>query len=106
MLYDWRDAVKCHPTAVPPADELDIPALKERYRQEGGRRVRPEAPAQYIHLQAEQHKFADAYESDPHMEMVPREPIVEDLDVAILGAGWSGILAGVHLRNAGVENVR
>src|SRR3546814_2193178 len=36
----------------------------------------------------------------------PRAPIHEDLDVAILGAGFSGIMAGVHLRNAGVSTFR
>ena len=30
----------------------------------------------------------EAYEGDPHMAVVPRTPIVEDLDVAILGAGY------------------
>src|SRR3546814_6436415 len=42
----------------------------------------------------------------PHMPVHPRAPIHEDLDVAILGAGFSGIMAGVHLRNAGVSTFR
>src|SRR3546814_10806794 len=49
---------------------------------------------------------ASSYEADPHMPVRPRAPSHEDLDVAILGAGVSGIMAGVHLRNAGVSTFR
>ena len=38
--------------------------------------------------------------------VAPRDAITEDLDVAILGAGWSGILAGYHLKKAGVSTFR
>ena len=97
--------MKCHPTQVPPADELDIPAIRERYRYERERRLRPEGANQYIRPE-QQNEFADVYEADPHMQVAPRESLSEDIDVAILGAGWSGILAGVHLHNAGVASFR
>jgi cation diffusion facilitator CzcD-associated flavoprotein CzcO len=97
--------VTCQPTQVPAPDEIDIEAIRQRYRQERDRRLRPKGQDQYIHLNPEG-DFAGAYEADPHMDVAPREPIVEDLDVAILGAGWSGIMAGVHLHNAGVGNFR
>ena len=35
--------------------------------------------------------------ADPHMPVVPRDAIAEDLDVAVLGGGWCGVLAGYHL---------
>ena len=34
---------------------------------------------------------------------MPRAPISEDIDVAILGAGWSGLLTAYHLKQAGVK---
>jgi cation diffusion facilitator CzcD-associated flavoprotein CzcO len=93
----------CQPTNVPPAEELDIPAIRERYSQERVRRLRPEGGNQYVRAEG---GFAEAYEADPHMPTIAREPVDEDLDVAILGGGFSGIMAGVHLRNAGVGTFR
>jgi cation diffusion facilitator CzcD-associated flavoprotein CzcO len=93
----------CRVTDVPAPEEIDIAALRERYRHERDKRLRREGQAQYLKTEDD---FAQSYESDPHMPVVARAPIVEDLDVAILGAGFSGIMAGVHLRNAGVENFR
>ena len=93
--------MKCKPTDTP--GNVDIPALRERYRQERDKRLRPEGQKQYAKVREE---FSDTYTADPHMPVVPRDPVSEDLDVAILGAGWSGILAAYHLRNAGVCSFR
>lgn len=93
----------CKPTRVPAPDDIDIEALRTRYRWERLRRLRPEGQDQYVRAEAD---FAETYETDPYMVMEPRDPISEEIDVAVLGAGWSGIMAGVHLRNAGVTNFR
>lgn len=95
--------MKVEPTNVPPASEVDIPALKEKYRQERDKRIRPEGQKQYSKIREE---FREEYIEDPHMPITPRDPVVEDLDVAVLGTGWSGIMASYHLRNAGVTNFR
>ena len=91
------------PTELPAADEIDIPALKERYRQERDRRIRKDGQNQYVKPVDD---FADVYEADPYTPVVPRQPLDEDIEVAILGGGWSGILAGVELRRAGVSGFR
>lgn len=93
--------MKCEPTNAPPAEEIDIPALREKYRHERDKRVRPEGQKQYVQPVDD---FAETYEGDPHMPVVPREPISKDIDVAVLGGGWSGLLAGVQLRKAGISN--
>ena len=95
--------MKCEPTQTPAPDEIDIAAIRERYRQERDKRLRSEGQAQYVKTEGE---FAASYADDPHMPVQPRAPISEDIDVAILGAGFSGIMAGVHLRNAGVTTFR
>jgi cyclohexanone monooxygenase len=95
--------MECLPTQTPAADDIDIPALRAKYAYERDKRLVPEGHSQFVLPEG---KFADAYEADPHMPVVPRDPIAEDLDVAILGAGWSGILAGYHLERAGVETFR
>ncbi len=94
----------CKPTNVPPPSEIDIPALKEKYRYERDKRINRAGQKQY--LRSEGGEFVETYEGDPHMPVVPREPVVEDVDVVVLGAGLSGLLAGVHLRKAGVKNFR
>ncbi|WP_275226424.1 flavin-containing monooxygenase [Novosphingobium album (ex Liu et al. 2023)] len=94
----------CLKTNVPAPEDVDIPALKEKYRQERDKRIRREAGGQYA--APEDHLVHDTREHDPFTPVVPRDAIVEDLDVAILGAGWTGILAGFHLTRAGVTNFR
>jgi cation diffusion facilitator CzcD-associated flavoprotein CzcO len=95
--------MNCKTTNVPPATEIDIPAIREKYRHERDKRIRPEGQKQYTKVKEE---FVHEYEDDPHLPVIPRDPISEDLDVAILGTGWSGILAAYHLKNAGVSTFR
>ncbi len=93
----------CEPTRTPEPHEIDIPALRERYRQERDKRLRREGQQQYVRTAED---YAASYEADPHLPVQPRPAISEDLDVAILGGGFSGLMAGVHLRNAGVHTFR
>lgn len=96
----------CHPTKTPPADSIDIPAIRQKYYHERDKRVVRSAADQYVHVGHHGDAFAEVYEGDPHMPVIPRDPISEDLDVAVLGGGWTGILAGYHLQNAGVSDFR
>ncbi|WAJ45503.1 NAD(P)/FAD-dependent oxidoreductase [Mycobacterium sp. Aquia_216] len=91
----------CGPTQTP--DDFDIDALREKYRQEREKRLRKEGSRQYIELEDD---FAGYYETDPYTPVTPRAPIVEDLDVAVLGGGFAGLLSGAYLKKAGVEDVR
>jgi cyclohexanone monooxygenase len=90
----------CSPTQVPAADEIDVEALRKRYAFERDRRLRPDAGDQYLKTERD---YAQTFEADPHMPVTPRDPISEDLDVAVLGGGFSGVMTGVHLRNSGVS---
>lgn len=91
------------PSDVPAAEEIDVAALRRKYAAERARRMRGDGQRQYL---AAERDFADVYEADPHMPVVPRAPLSEEIEVAILGGGWTGIMAGVHLRDAGVSNFR
>ena len=93
--------MKCAPTQTP--DEIDLPALRERYRQERERRLRSDTSNQYVRTKDE---FAETYEVDPYTPVKQRAPISEDIDLAILGAGFTGILAGVHATKAGIKSFR
>ena len=95
--------MRCSPSQVPEAAELDIDQLKARYRQQRDRRIRSDGQQQY---QRTSGSDDGTYAHDPHQSVTPREAIHEDLEVAVLGAGWSGLLTSVHLRKAGVAQIR
>lgn len=88
---------------LPSSAEIDMTALQARYREERDKRMRSEGQNQYVRPVEE---FADNYEADPYTPVTPRAAVTEDIDVAVLGAGWSGILAGIHLRKAGISSFR
>ncbi|WP_327708263.1 NAD(P)/FAD-dependent oxidoreductase [Streptomyces sp. NBC_00464] len=86
---------------TPSPDELS--ALRGRYRRERERRVRPDGPRQYRAAEAE----FGFYAADPYVaEQGEREPLCDTVDVAVIGGGFGGILAGARLRQRGVERVR
>lgn len=91
----------CESPKAPLVTDLDILALREKYRQERNKRLRKEGQSQYVEPVG---AFSSAYESDPHMPVEPRAPLTLEIDVAILGAGFCGLLTAVELKKAGVEN--
>jgi cation diffusion facilitator CzcD-associated flavoprotein CzcO len=96
-------SMSCEPTKTVAPSTIDIPRLREKYRQERDKRIISEATAQYVRPTGE---FAQTYAADPHTPVTPRKPISEDLDVAVLGAGWTGLLTSYHLKQAGVSTFR
>ena len=93
----------CQPTQTPPPESFNIPALREKYLAERDKRLNVRATAQYVRAAGE---FVENYEADPHMPVLPRAAVSEELDVAMLGAGWTGILSAYHLKQAGVSTFR
>ncbi|MDB5970374.1 MAG: monooxygenase [Hydrocarboniphaga sp.] len=93
--------MRCQPTQTP--EDINIPALREKYRQERDKRVRADGQKQYVRPTGD---AVGSYADDPHMPVAQREPISEDLDVLVLGGGWGGIMAAYHLTKAGVSNFR
>ncbi|MFF4947158.1 flavin-containing monooxygenase [Streptomyces rubiginosohelvolus] len=84
-------------------DPHELAALRERYRLERERRVRPDGAAQYRDAEAE----FGYYAADPYTEgPVERAPAHDLVDVAVIGGGFGGILAGARLRQQGVARVR
>ena len=68
--------------------DVDVAALRERYRIEREKRLRPDGPSQYQRLTR---RFsADRY--DPYLPVVPRDPVTDDVTVAVVGAGFAGML--------------
>jgi cation diffusion facilitator CzcD-associated flavoprotein CzcO len=82
---------------------FDPDALRDRYRAERERRLRADGLAQYVEIAGEFAGFAEDPWADHGFR---REPLTDRVDVAIVGAGFGGLLTGARLRELGVEDLR
>ena len=81
---------------------FDPDALRRKYREERDKRLREDGNEQYVEVKGTFARFTD----DPYVEPLQRAPLHDEVDVAIIGGGFGGLLAGARLREAGVENLR
>ena len=83
--------------------DFDPDALREKYRHERDRRLRPDANDQYVEITADFRHYVD----DPYVEPgFTRESLTDAVDVVIVGGGFGGLLAAARLREAGVKDIR
>jgi cation diffusion facilitator CzcD-associated flavoprotein CzcO len=85
------------------ARRFDPDALRAKYREERDKRLRPEGIAQYVEPRGRFARFADDPWAAPGGT---RAPLCDEVDVALIGAGFGGLLAGARLRQLGVEGLR
>ena len=84
--------------------DFDPGALREKYRIERDKRIRADGEDQYIEAASEfAHYATDDPYADPAFE---REPLDLEIDVAVIGAGFSGLMAGARLKERGITNFR
>ncbi|MCX2931149.1 NAD(P)/FAD-dependent oxidoreductase [Mycobacterium sp. CVI_P3] len=82
---------------------FDPDALRARYAREREVRLRADGIAQYVEVAGDFAGFA----RDPWSDQPPtRDPLTDEVDVAIIGAGFGGLLTGARLRELGVRSIR
>src|SRR6478735_7280081 len=89
-------------TVADPVDPIDHEALRQRYRAERDKRLRPDGNEQYLQPTGRFASFLD----DPYVERVEREPLFDEVTVALIGGGFAGLVTGARLKQVGVEDVR
>ncbi len=83
--------------------DFDPDTLRDKYRTERDKRIRSDGLDQY------QQPTGDftGYVDDPYVEPgFSREALTDEVEVAIIGGGFGGLLTGVRLREAGVKDIR
>ena len=81
---------------------FDPAELTAKYRLERDKRLREDGNAQYQEVADE---FA-SYTDDPYTEWTERAPLNDEVQVAIIGGGFGGLLMGGRLRAAGFDDLR
>ena len=81
---------------------FDPAELRAKYRYERDKRLREDGNAQYQEVADE---FA-SYTDDPYTEWTERAPLNDEVQVAIIGGGFGGLLMGGRLREAGFDDIR
>ncbi len=83
--------------------DFDPEALHSKYLGERDKRLRADGNDQYVEVKAEFSHYVD----DPYVEPgFTRAPVFDDVEFAIIGGGFGGLLMGARLRDAGFEKIR
>ena len=80
--------------------EFNPNELRDKYRAERDKRVRADANEQYVEVSGQ---FAH-YLDDPYITPIERGAIVKDVQMAVVGGGFGGMLIASRLREAGVDD--
>jgi cation diffusion facilitator CzcD-associated flavoprotein CzcO len=82
---------------------FDPDALREKYRVERDKRLRDDGNSQYQEMLGDFSHYID----DPYVKPgFTRDPLVDDVDVVVIGGGFGGLLTGARLREAGIKDIR
>ena len=83
--------------------DFDPTALKEKYLSERDKRIRDDGNLQYVEVTAEFSRYID----DPYVEPgFTRDPLFDEVEVAIIGGGFGGLLMAARMKEAGFDEIR
>jgi cation diffusion facilitator CzcD-associated flavoprotein CzcO len=82
---------------------FDPDALREKYRVERDKRLRPDGNDQYIEVKGDFSHYVD----DPYVEPdLTRESLSDTVEVLVIGGGFAGLSAAAHLKMIGITDLR
>lgn len=82
----------------------DIEEIRAKYAHERNKRIRAEGEAQYLETAGAYAHYAD---DDPNTtEIEPRDTLRDEVDVVVIGGGFSGLLVSARLQEVGVDDIR
>jgi cyclohexanone monooxygenase len=82
---------------------FDPDALREKYRAERDKRLRADGNDQYVEVVDQFARFLEDPFADRDFD---REPLMDEVEVVIIGGGFGGLLTGAYLRKAGFDGIR
>lgn len=82
--------------------QIDIDALRERYRMERDRRAPDKASRVYRDMSTGFSEMLD----DPYSDVKPRDAVDDEVDVLVVGGGFGGLMTAARMREAGVKRIR
>jgi cyclohexanone monooxygenase len=94
-----------HPEIAALVGEIDFDpdALLTKYLAERDKRLRDDGIGQYAEAKGEFAHFVD----DPYVEPgFTRAPVFDEVEFAVIGGGFGGLLMGARLREAGFASIR
>jgi cation diffusion facilitator CzcD-associated flavoprotein CzcO len=81
---------------------IDPIALRAKYRAERDKRLRADGLGQFVRIDREHlHQLGQDTTGNLH-----RAPLNDQVEIAIIGGGFGGLLLGAELRKAGIEGLR
>jgi cation diffusion facilitator CzcD-associated flavoprotein CzcO len=83
---------------------IDPVSLRAKYRAERDRRLRPEGLGQFVRIDRGHHHAFEEHRVVQGTEA--RSPLTDDVEIAVIGAGFGGLLVGAQLRKAGFADIR
>lgn len=86
----------------PQPETYDPTWVRAKHAYERAKRLRTDAIDQFIEVTAEFSHYAD----DPYTPHRDREPVNDEVQVLVIGAGLGSLLAAVRLREAGFDDIR
>ena len=89
-------------SSKPAAPVIDRETLRRRYAEERDKRLRADGSDQYKRLESE---FSDLA-TDPYTKVSPRKPVTDHVLFAFIGGGFSGLITGARLKEAGIGDFR
>jgi cyclohexanone monooxygenase len=82
--------------------QVDLDAVRAKYRQERDKRVRVDGNEQYQEVDGDFAYFVD----DPYVDAAPERAAQQrDVEVVVIGGGFGGMLSAVRLQQAGIDDI-